>query len=71
MVGGCRSVALFRSRATSAQFQRRHERIMRKLVVSGLVLLAAVVAVHTVGAAKKAKLGQKLDQADMEMMKKA
>ena len=42
---------------------------MRRLLVSGLVLLAVVAAVQTVGAAKKAKMGQKLDQADMEMMK--
>jgi len=42
---------------------------VKKLLVSGLVLLAVVAAVHTVEAAKKAKLGQKLDQEDMAMMK--
>ena len=41
---------------------------MRKILVSGLVLLVVVAAVHTVGAERKAKMGQKLDQADMEMM---
>ena len=44
--------------------------MIKKLLVSGLVLLAAVAAVETIGATKKAKMGQKLDQADMEMMKK-
>jgi len=42
---------------------------MKKLVVSGLVLLAVVVAGQTVLAAKKPKMGEKLDAADMQMMK--
>ena len=43
--------------------------MMKKLLVSGLVLLATVAAVEAAAGTKKVKMGQKLDQADMEMMK--
>jgi len=42
---------------------------MKKSVVTVLVLLLVVLAVHSFGAEKEAKLGQKLEAADMEMMK--